>query len=220
MEIIKQDGKYAIVKNEDRYEVRCNDEVLKTPGGKIASTLYLPIAERLMQDWKELGYSSYCEASSILCYHFTMVDNFAPLGHEAVLAMLCSMNWEKEWTLRGCPSPNPHVCMKWMTYFGNNNKVGLIRQWLVNQTVMQLVASTCVYNAFMSYNVAFFMAIVVEELPKTEHEDAIKDFYEFYSMYDPFFSFDEFWKIFDCFRVYYGIHLEEDGKHLPQPEDE
>ena len=219
MEIIKQDGEYAIVKNGDRYEVHCNDEVLKTPGGKIADTLYLPLAERLMQDWKELGYESFYEAGSILSYHFTMVENFAPLGRDAVLAMLNSMNWENEWTFQGCPSPNPHVYMKWMTYFGGGNKDVLVRQWLENQTVMQLVASTCVYNAFMSYNVAFFMAVVVEELPKTKQKKAIKEFYEFYSMFDQMFSFDEFWKIFDCFRVYYGIHLEEEGKHLPQPEE-
>ena len=220
MKTIKKDGDYTIVQNEDRYEIHCDGEPLTTPYGKVVQTLYLPLAERLLKDWKEQGYDSYTEATSILSYHFTMVENFSRLSHEEILNMLNSMNWEKEWSLQPCPSPDPHVWMKWVCYFGvYGKKEDLIREWLSNQTEMQLVASTCVYNAFMSYNVAFFMASVVEDLPKSKHMKAIKDFYGFYSMFDPMFDFVEVWEIFECFRLYYGIHFKEDGKHLPQPEE-
>ena len=113
-----------------------------------------------MNDWEVLGYDSYMCPWSILSYHFTMVDNFSKMPKALILRMLNSLNWEKGWTLRGCPSPNPHVYMEWIDYFGQNPaRTELIREWLQNQTIMQLVASTCVYNEFMDYNIAFFMAI-------------------------------------------------------------
>ncbi len=220
MKTIKKDGDYAIVQNEKWYEVYCDGEPLTTPYGKAVHTLYLPLAEKLLKDWKEQGYDSYTEPTSILSYHFTMVDNFSSLGLDEILNMLNSMNWEQEWSLQPCPSPDPQIWMKWVSYFGVfGKKADIIRKWLNNQTHMQLVASTCVYNAFMSYNVAFFMASVVESLPASQHKKAIKDFYGFYSMFDSTYYFDEVWEIFECFRLYYGIHFKEDGKHIPQPEE-
>lgn len=217
MELIKREGQYSIVKNEKYYEVYKEEQVLKTPGGKVAYTLYLPIAERLLQDWKEQGYESYTSPSSILSYHFTMVEYFSSFSKENLLNMLNSMNWEKNWTFQMCPSPNPNIWMKWVFFFGQKEtKVELVRKWLQNQTIMQLAASTCVYNAFMSYNVAYYFAVVVEVVPVSTHEEVIREFYEFYSMFDSMYNYDEFLEIFECFKLYYGIHYKEEGKHLPQ----
>jgi len=83
---------------------------------------------------------------------------------------------------------------------------------------MQLVTATCVYNAFMDFNVSYYMAVVVEAVPEEGQEDAIREFYDFYSHYDYEYDYDTFLAIFDRFRLYYGVHFKEDGPHLPSPE--
>ena len=215
--VIKQDGEYSIIKKDAFYEVYQGKEVLKTPNGVVAHTRYLPVAEQLMTDWKEQGYDSYCSPSSLLSYHFTMMEYFASMPKEDIVNMLNSLNWEKGWSFNGCPSPNPHVMMKWMFFFGQRNtKIELVQKWLNNLTHMQLVAATCVYNAFMDFNVSYYMAVVVEDVPEEEQEDAIREFYDFYSLYDDVFDYDSFLAVFERFRLYYGIHFKEDGAHLPQ----
>ena len=217
MEEIIKNSEFSIVKNGDRYEIHKREEVLKTPSGKIANTRYLPLAERLLRDWKEKGYDSYKSAKSILSFHFTMVEFYAGVTKEAAIAMLNLSHWENSWTLQGCPTGNPRLMMDWMNYFGSaSEQIVLIRQWFNNCTRMQLTAALCVYNAMMDYNIAYFWATVVEELDETEHEEAIREFYDFLSEFDEFYDFEEFWTIFDNFRLYYGIHLLEDGKHLPE----
>ena len=212
-----RDGEYSIVKKDERYAVFCGNEELKTPSGKPATTLYLPLADRLLRDWKEKGYDSYKSAKSILSFHFTMVEFYAGVTKEAAVMMLNLSHWENSWTLQGCPSGNPRMMMAWMSYFGPaREKIELIHQWFNNCTRMQLVAALCVYNAMMDYNVAYFWAAVVEELDESEHEVAIRNFYDFLCQFDEFYAFDEFLVIFDNFRLYYGIHLREDGKHLPE----
>ena len=150
-----------------------------------------------------------------------MIDSFSTKSRKEIVDMLNSLNWEKSWSLQRCPTANPHIWMKWVTFFGESQiKINLIRQWLGNLTHMQLVASTCIYNAFMDFNVAYYMACVVEVIPTKDHLKAIREFYDLYAMFDPSFDFKTFWKIFDCFRLYYGIHFKEDGGHLPKPVDE
>ena len=82
--VIKQDGEYSIIKKDAFYEVYKGKEVLKTPNGVVAHTRYLPVAEQLMTDWKEQGYDSYCSPSSLLSYHFTMMEYFASMPKETV----------------------------------------------------------------------------------------------------------------------------------------
>jgi len=191
--------------------------VLKTPHGKIAHTTYLPVAEKLMKDWEELGYETYNQAWSLLGYHFTMVEYFSQIPNEKLIVILNDMHWENDWTFKGCPIAHPEVIMEWITYFGKaDTQVDIVREWLGNQTNMQLTASTCIRNAFGSYNVAYHMAVVVELIPEEEHEENMRDFYDFYSIFDPSYGWDFFWAIFECFRLYYGIHFKEDGNHLPK----
>lgn len=220
MEEIYRDGDYSIQKQEDYYIVQCGDETLETPGGKVAKTSYLPLAQRLLKDWKELGYDSYTQPDSILSYHFSLVENFLPMSKQEVLNMLNTLNWERNWTFQRCPSPDPHVWMQWIVTFGqgDDKKIQLVRQWMRNCTHMQLVAMTCVYNATMSYNVAFYLAVIVEEVPEEEQEESVKHLHDFYSKFDPSIEYDEFWRIFECFRLYYGIHFQEEGNHLPDPQ--
>ena len=216
VEIIKRDGVYAIVKKEKVYVVFKGDDILKTPSGKPATTMYLPVAEVLLKDWKEQGYGSYTSPTSLLSFHFTLLDYFAKMSKPDILDMLNSMNWEKSWTLNGCPSGNPDIMMKWMAYFGDGRlRVEQIREWLQNQTTMQLAASVCIYNAFMDFNVPFCWAFFVERVSEDEHRKAMEDFYEFYRHIDDEFDYASFYIIFERFRLYYGIHFKEKGGHLP-----
>lgn len=217
MEEIFRDGNYTIQKQEEFYIIKCGEEILETPGGKVAKTSYLPLAKRLLTDWKELGYDSYTRPDSILSYHFSLVEHFLPLSKQEVLNMLNSLNWERHWTFQRCPSPDPNVWMQWIFTFGqgDDRKIQLVRQWMRSCTHMQLVAMTCVYNATMSYNLAFYMAVIVEEVPEEEQEEEVKHLHDFYSKFDPSIDYDEFRRIFECFRLYYGIHFHEEGKHLP-----
>lgn len=216
METIQKDGKYSVIKNGEHYEVHHGEEILMTPGGKVAHTLYLPIAERLMKDWKEQGYNSYTSSSSLLSYHFTMVENFSKYDKATLLMILNSLGWENDVLLKSCPAADPHVVMEWMNLFGvRDERIAKIKAWMNNATPMQLTAMTCIYNEFMSYNIAYLMAVVVEHVPEENHKKAIKDIFNFYSHWDNMFTFDDFWDIFDCFRLYYGEHFKEYGKHLP-----
>ena len=84
---------------------------------------------------------------------------------------------------------------------------------------MQLVAATGSYNSFMDFNVAFYMAVVVETVPEEEQVQAIHEFHDFYSLFDSCFDSDSILAVFQRFRLYYGIHFKEDGAHLPQSRD-
>ena len=216
METIKKEGDYSIVKEGKFYKIYEGDVALETPGGKTVRTQYLIIAERLLADLNNFGYDSYDLPISILSYHFTMLDGFASMEHDAVVEMLNSLNWEKNWTFQSCPSGSPEALMQWMVYFGQGaERIQQVRYWFEAQTHMQLTATTCVYNATMSFNVAFYMASIVEFLPEIDHDKALKEFYNFYSMFDRDYSFDFFSLMFDCFKLYYGIHFKDDGRHLP-----
>jgi len=212
----KNDDEYSIVKNGDTYEIHKGEEPLKTPGGRIVKTLYLPIAEQLLTDLKEEGYYSYTSPDSLLSFHFTTMDYVAQMPKDVFINQLNSMNWEKSWTLQGCPTGNPQLMMPWMAYFGERNRrIEQIRQWLKNQTPMQLGATVCVYNAFMDFNVPFCWAFFVECVPEAEQESAIEDFFKFYYKFDNTFNSPYFFAIFKRFSLYYGVHFKEMGVHLP-----
>ena len=93
METIKIDGNFSIVKDDKWYTVYKGKQLLKTPGGAVALTMYLPIAEQLLLDWKKQGYNSYISPTSLLSFHFTMVDIFSKFSKQALLEELNSMNW-------------------------------------------------------------------------------------------------------------------------------
>lgn len=217
--IVLQEGKYRIEFDGEHYTVLKGEKPLLTPGGKIAHTMFEDLARQLMLDWDRFGYESYRTAYSILSYHFSMVDNFAKFTKDGMIGIIDSCNWMNNWAFDGCPSPNPHVMMEWHDYFGyGSERIETIKAWMQNCTQMQLTAIVCIHNYYMCINVAFVMAYIVEQLKEEEHEDALRQFFDFYSNYDCETDFDEMWAVFQCFRIYYGVHFKEEGKHLPVTE--
>lgn len=200
METIKQSGGYSIVKDERYFYVLNNDTPLKTPGGKVAYTIYLQVANMLMKDWMEQGYDSYTEASSLLSYHFTMVENFSRLSTRMIVDMLNSLNWENDKTFE--PT--------------TDKRIKCIRDWLNRCTHMQLVAATCVYNAFGSFNIAYVLASIVERIPEDKQEHTASDILDSATKFNIglLYSREEKLEIFRRFKLYYGIHFVEDGPHV------
>ena len=89
---------YRYALENDRFVICDGDKVLKTPAGNPVTTLYQPLAERLVQDLKEYGPSSF-SAGSALPWHYTMIDNFASMSHEAVeRELIGSFLSQPDWT--------------------------------------------------------------------------------------------------------------------------
>ena len=67
MELIKisNDNTYELLKEDSKYFFRniLDDSLLKTPNGKIVSTMYLELAERILNDVSTLGYDIHSSAS-------------------------------------------------------------------------------------------------------------------------------------------------------------
>ena len=64
-------------------------------------------------------------------------------------------------------------------------------------------------------NIAYMMAKIMEQYPESEHEEQMEVVLELHTVLNPCIYADEFWERFFRFRFYYGIHLKEQGKHLP-----
>ena len=82
----------------EKYVIYDGDTTLKTPAGNTVTTLYKPLAERIVLDLTKFGYSFH-SSSSILAWHFTMIDNFARMSHEQVEQLLqSSFLTQPDWT--------------------------------------------------------------------------------------------------------------------------
>ena len=207
-EIIKysRDRRWLIAKVEDRYyffdTAQEKPAPLETPNGKLVGTSYYQLAERILDDLVEFG-TEYMTAESVLPWHFTMVDNFVVMEHEQVEVILDECFMQKaEWTF-GADCDD---------IFGDEDeRIEEIRAWLSKCTHMQMTAACCIGNAYHSINVAYVLALLMEnssgrllrrqmiKLAKIVEENA---------MYD---DVDSIMRVFDTFQLYYGIHFEEVG---------
>lgn len=214
--VTRQEGDYCIVTNQGKYYFKKGDDFMKTPGGNVVKTSYWKIADRILEDWMSKGYESYTDPTSILSYHFTCQENFAPMKHTAVVEMLNGLNWEKNWTFQSCPSPNPNVMMEWISLLGEQEtRIAQIKKWFDKCSHMQLVAATCVYNACYSFNMAYLMAVAVEKIKdETEQIENVRAIADFLSNFDPDFDSDYMVEIFKSFKLYYGIHFIYDGAKI------
>lgn len=89
---------YRYAQENEKYVIYDGDTTLKTPAGNTVTTLYKPLAERIVLDLTKFGYSFH-SSSSILAWHFTMIDNFARMSHEQVEQLLqSSFLTQPDWT--------------------------------------------------------------------------------------------------------------------------
>ena len=200
---------YTMKKEKDKYVIYEGNKVLTTPRGNPVTTLYKSIAERILLDLSRYGMNFH-SADSILAWHFTTIDSFAPMEHEQVEQVLISSFLNTvDWTCRD------NHGSEWAQVFGKwKSRKEEIIAWLQKATIMQMTAACCIGNAYHSINLALTLAGMMEQFTGDDRAKAFADLahlIEDNSYYGPF---DDLIKDFCTFELYYGVHLEENGPIL------
>lgn len=191
---------------EARYKFDKEGEVVRTPGGNELTTEYRELADRLFDDLVAYG-PDHMGSDSILPWHYTMIDNFAPRGKEAVIDILedCFLS-KPDWTFK----PQNEV---WRDIFGTeDSRKNEIRVWLSKCTTMQLTAACCIGNAYRSLNMAFAMAAILGGDSSNDRESAMIQFSSIVAKATEVLGFGSAYEVmqdFKTFELYYGIHLKE-----------
>ena len=207
-EIIKysDDKQWLIAEVENKYyffDISTDKpEAVMTPNNKILETSYYVLAERILCDLERYGVE-YMSGDSVIPWHFTMIESFLPMKHEQVEQMLDECFLQKyDWTYEadyeevfGCPE----------------ERIPAIREWLSECTHMQMTAACCIGNAYHSINLAYVMAVLMENYAGKE----LKEKFKILSAIVEENSFMEdrksIMRVFETFELYYGIHYEQDG---------
>ena len=93
-------GNYYYKSENNKFIIYDGDNVLTTPSGKAVVTIYETLAKRIVFDLERYGMN-FSSISSILSWHFTMIDNFAPREHAEVEDILVnSFLTRNDWTCR------------------------------------------------------------------------------------------------------------------------
>ena len=202
-------GKYSYQEIDGKYMFFDGKQPLKTPGGNDVTTTYKPLAERILSDLEKRGME-FRSIDSILAWHFTTIDNFAPMGHDRVFRELAkSFLMTTDWTCK------ERHGSEWLCTFGKWNDRGIrIADWLQKATVMQMTAACCIGNAYESINIAFALAVIMEKYSGADRENAMKDLANLIAENAYCGTEEEIIRDFGTFELYYGIHLESEGPIL------
>lgn len=201
---------YNYILNEQQYYVICKgNEILKTPAGNSIITLYESLAKRIIHDLEQFGMN-YRSVTSILSWHFTTIDNFAPMGEERVKQVMEeSFLNQVDWTCQERYGTN------WFILFGKwKERRRYIEQWLSKATLMQLTAACCIGNAYESLNLALVLALVMERYKGNAREEKLREVAQHLANTYQFGPCEEIFSVFKTFELYYGFHLEENGNIL------
>lgn len=202
-------AKYSCNLENDRYVIFKEDKYLTTPSGKKVTTLYKPLADRILHDLDLFG-ENYHSVESILSWHYTLIENFASQDRYIVSQYLYdSFLLQPDWTCSGGRTS------EWYKQFGEwLDRQPFIAQWLDRMTHMQLTAACCVGKAYESLNVAFSLAVIMERFSGAEREDKFRSVASLLAMSNLYGTQEQILDVFKTFELYYGIHLEEDGPIL------
>ena len=193
------------------YYIYEDSHVLRTPQFMEVYTQYESIANKLISDLNEYGYSSFRTSGSILPWHFTMIDNFSQMDHEQVVLTLCDSPFgSNDWTC------TEDYGTTWHHRFGDLYKRNTqIVQWLEKVTIMQLTAICCIGNGYESFNIAMELAKAMEKYPAgAERDKHIAEIANVIGRLGEFGDSSEILKDFKLFELYYGIHLDKYGPVL------
>lgn len=171
--------------------------------------MYETVADRILLDLNRYGMNFH-SVDSILAWHFTLIDNFAPMGHERVERILAgSFLRTTDWTCKENRGAD------WYKAFGKwSMRKEQIVEWLEKATIMQMTAACCIGNAYNSINLALTLAIIMEKYTghdRTRAFDVLAKLIEDNSYYGPYVDII---RDFNTFSLYYGIHLDEEGPIL------
>lgn len=199
-------GNYYYKSENNKFIIYDGDNVLTTPSGKAVVTIYETLAKRIVFDLERYGMN-FRSISSILSWHFTMIDNFAPREHAEVEDILFnSFLTRNDWTCRERHGAD------WSRVFGSwNERQHCIEQWLKKATHMQMTAACCIGNAYESINLAFVLAVVLENYEDEERDAQLRNVAQLLADTYEFGPFDDIYDSFKTFELYYGIHLKTDG---------
>ena len=202
---------YSYKTEGDRYFVYEDDHVLITPAGNKVGTLYKPLADRIILDLNLYGMD-YQSSSSILAWHFTMIDNFAPMGHKRVEQIMGnSFLTHVDWT---CSERHG---ARWDKIFGSwTERQKYLERWLSKATLMQMTAACCIGNAYESLNLALALALVLERFEDDARDEKLREIAQLIADTFQFGFYDDIYNDFKTFELYYGIHLAENGKILDE----
>ena len=204
-----KDQRWLLVENEGRYfffdAAGEKPELVTTPGGKALTTTYLDLAERILHDLDFYGLERM-SAESVLPWHFTMVENFASMKHEALEQTLDECFIQKhDWTYGVLSSNMASV------FEDESVRIPKIRHWLSKCTHMQMTAACCIGNAYHSINLAYVLAVLVEAYcgKRLQREfEALASVVVEQDFYD---DVESVMRVFQTFELYYGIHHNENG---------
>lgn len=215
-----RDGQWAMLESDGNYFFAHSEgkdtDLVKTPAGNAVRTSYRDLADRILNDLDRLGYN-YRSPESILAWHFTMIDNFSRMDHSDVEEILDqSFMQRNDWTFEENQDDE-----SWTAVFGEEeSRNDIIREWLSNCTHMQLTAACCIGNAYHSINIAFVLARLMENYEgdklKQKFIHLARQIAES-SVYGPA---EDIIGDFTTFELYYGIHLNEEGKIINEELDD
>lgn len=211
-DIIKYSGdrRWLIAEQEGRYyffdTAGEKARPVETPSGRLVETSYISLADRILLDLEIFGAENMT-AESIIPWHFTMIDNFIKMEHEQVEQMLneCFMK-KHDWTF----DIDEEV-------FGDSEeRVEAIRTWLSKCTHMQMTAACCIGNAYHSINIAYVLAALLENYSGKALRKQFKALAAIVEDNDFYDDIDSIMGVFDTFKLYYGIHNDENGAIINQ----
>ena len=201
-------GSWELYRVGDHYQIwDCDEEEwARTPGGTLLTTSYEELAERILEDIDSFG-PDYMGGDSVLPWHYTMVERFSKMDHAAVEKLLDDCFLKKtDWSLDANVSSE-----SLRELFGMRpNKKKQIRDWLSSCTIMQMNAACCIGNSFHSLNMAYVLADYLEKYTGEELDEkmgVLADHIAAFTNDVPF----EVMAILATFKLYYGIHLKENG---------
>jgi len=180
-------------------------DLIRTPGGTRVSTIYRQLADRLLLDLQAYGTDASAPAS-LLPWHYSLIDLFSRMEHEQVEAILesgflsCS-----DWTLEG-----GEVSALYPAFGTAPERIDEIRAWIRKCTPMQLTAAACIGNSYHSINLAFVLAHLMENYRDADLDSRFVALAQLLAEHNADYApAEKLLQDFQNFRLYYGIHLEE-----------
>lgn len=203
-EVIQEGDDWTLIQQDKFYYfIDADGDYATTPNGIKLRTLYLELAERILNDLDVYGPDNY-SADSVLPWHYTMVENFARMEHRDVENVLIDSFINRyDWTY------TVDLDHEWGELFGERDtRESEIMEWLKKITHMQMTAACCIGNAYHTINISYILAIIMEKYDGEKRYEMFEELSEIINDNSDYFAnVDDF----KTFELYYGIHLKEEG---------
>lgn len=203
---------YSIKQIEEKYCIFEDDHILQTPEGNEVNTSYKKVAEKILTDISTYG-ADFSNQESILDWIHIMRDYFVFYSHEEAEEVVINRFKERDWTFYVENYPSK----EWRSLVGKRrNREEAIPKWLAKATHMQMVAAFNFAEYYNSLNLAFSVAIVLEEHSESERGKVLASVAKLIAEYSDYKDVGINQSRLNLFELYYGIHLEENGPILSE----